>query len=213
MFNPRVPKQVVFVYGGYERGLPSSSLKTFDIRSCKWFSLELSGAQPRVHHATVAFNHRLYIHGGSDGLDVLSSVIMFDLVTSHFRNRKPMSEPRCYHSAVRYRNFIVVMGGNNGKERLRSCELYDPAKKHWRPIAQMSSARSDASAAVLNDKIYIAGGVETFGLSSVEVYSFETQSWTVVSFMNLPRRGLTLLTSGEALYAIGGCTDVNEYSW
>ena len=35
MFNPRVPRHVVFVYGGYENGLPSSTLKVLDIRSSR----------------------------------------------------------------------------------------------------------------------------------------------------------------------------------
>lgn len=137
----------------------------------------------------------------------------FNPATGRFRDCPPMAEPRAYLCSVRYRHFIVAIGGNNGTERLRSCELYDSTKKSWHRLPPMNAARSDASAAVLNDKIYVAGGLENFALSSVEFFSFETRSWTIVSFLNIPRRGHVLLAHGNALFAIGGSTGVDEYTW
>lgn len=204
---------MVMIYGGYEHGIPSSTIKTFDIRAGMWFKMQLSDKYPRVYHATAVFGHKVYIIGGSDGIQIFNSVIRFDPIHYKFETCKSMNELRCYHCAVRYGNYLVVMGGNNGKERLRTCEMYDPHRNTWRYIEPMNSARCDASATVFNGKIYIAGGIEAFGISSVEVYSFVSRSWTVVSFMNLPRRSFHLVTYMGNMYAIGGCTDTNDYTW
>lgn len=135
-----------------------------------------------------------------------------DLVSGQVKQMQPMNERRCFHAAVLFGRYMIVCGGINGTERLRSCELYDPVLNRWRFIAPMNTIRSDASAAVLANKIYIAGGIDVFMLSSVEYYSFLTNHWTTISFMHFPRRSFILLPYNGHLYAIGGCSEVYEFN-
>lgn len=155
---------------------------------------------------------KVYIIGGSDGIRYLNTIICIDLVSGEVKQLQPMNERRCFHAAISFGRYLIVCGGNNGTERLRSCELYDPVLNRWRFIASMNTIRSDASAAVLGNKIYIAGGIDVFMLSSVEFYSFPANHWTTISFMHFPRRSFTLLSYNEHLYAIGGCSDVYEFN-
>lgn len=53
-FRPRIPYQLLFLYGGYEDGYPSSTIKTFDIRARQWFQFRpLDDDYPRVYHKLV----------------------------------------------------------------------------------------------------------------------------------------------------------------
>ena len=244
LFNPRVPRTVALIYGGFEGGLPSSTLKTFDIRAGRCFSLDLPGAPPRVHHATVALQgrggqqqHRLLVVGGTDGLEVLNTVLSLNLATGRFSACPSMTERRSHLAAVvvtvgtgkghhhhtgGQTTLVIAMGGcNNTSGSMRSCEAYDSRTKVWRQLPPMHTARKEAAAAVHANKVYITGGVDSFCNSSVEVLTMTSTSpsgtisyaWTVVSFMCVPRRGHALLSSGGCLYAVGGCTDVTEYTW
>lgn len=216
VFNPRVPQTIALIYGGFEGGLPSSTLKIFDPRSSRFFSLTLPDAPVRVHHAMVALKGKVFLIGGSDGFEVLSSMLTFNLASARFSECAPMSEPRNAPCAVvlpRTQSIMVMGGSNSLGVSLRSCEVYDSQRNLWRPLPAMNSARKEASAAVLGDKVYIAGGVDSFCSPSVEVYSLTANYWTVVSFMNVPRRGHALLSTGSALFAIGGCSDTYEFTW
>lgn len=216
VFNPRVPRTIAFIYGGFEDGLPSAALKTFDPRSGRCFSITLPDAPVRVHHATVALGRKLFFIGGSDGFELLTSLTCLNLITARFRELAPMAEPRSAPSAVvlcRSQSIMVMGGSNSTGGSLRSCELYDSQRNAWHPLPPMNSARREAASAVFGDKVYIAGGVDSFCSASVEVYSITGNYWTVVSFMNVPRRGHALLSTGNALFAIGGCSDTYEYTW
>lgn len=54
-FRPRIPHQLLLLYGGYEDGYPSTTIKTFDIRSRQWFRFYFNKNDhyPRVHHQLV----------------------------------------------------------------------------------------------------------------------------------------------------------------
>src|SRR5205823_954561 len=67
---------------------------------------------------------------------------------------------------------IYLIGGDDGSNVLASVEEYDPKANHWRtddhgrPVSLPSgllSARSGAVAAVVNDQIYVVGGLTATG--------------------------------------------------
>uniref|UniRef100_A0A6P6XKE4 Kelch-like protein 10 n=1 Tax=Dermatophagoides pteronyssinus TaxID=6956 RepID=A0A6P6XKE4_DERPT len=214
-FRPRIPHQLLLLYGGYEDGYPSTTIKTFDIRSRQWFRFYFNKNDhyPRVHHQLVNLENKVYILGGSDGLNCLNTVICWNLTDGSRTIMAPMLESRSFHCALRYSHrFIIVCGGYNGQDRLRSVELYDSRFNCWRYLPPMQSIRSDASATIFNDCIYIAGGIDIFPLNSMEYYSFETNQWTIISFMHIQRRSFSLIPYNGLLYAIGGCTEIYEYN-
>lgn len=50
LFNPRIPAQILMLYGGYEDGFPSNAIHTFDIRACKWFRFQMNENFSRIYH-------------------------------------------------------------------------------------------------------------------------------------------------------------------
>lgn len=211
VFNPRIPHQFVIVYGGYEDGFATNTLKTFDPRARTWSTIGLAESFNRVYHKTVAIGNKLYIIGGSDGIHIFKTLIQLNLNKFKFTLKKSMTQVRCYPAAVVYGNCIFVMGGQNGVARLRTCEMYNSVENEWTVLPSMHYVRSDASAVVYKDKIYVAGGIDVYATSSVEVFSMATRSWQVISFMKIPRRSFCLQAYEGKLYAIGGFVDMHDF--
>lgn len=109
---------------------------------------------------------------------------------------------------------IYAIGGSNGSSpNLTTVEAYNPVTDSWMTtaqIAQMPMARSAAAAAVLNGLLYVVGGTNSTGvLSNTDSYNPSTNAWNqnqpnLNSAMPTARAGLSLVTIGDTLYAIGG---------
>ena len=83
----------------------------------------------------------------------------------------------------------------------------------WRIITNVVKQkwRSKPGVAAHNSKIYVTGGWdfdsddgECVKMSSVECYDPDTNTWSQVSNMNIPRAGHSLISLHGRMYAIGG---------
>ncbi|RWS16981.1 kelch-like protein 10 [Dinothrombium tinctorium] len=203
--KPRIPNEVVFAIGGWLEGVPTTLVETYDIRTNKWFQAKTSHHFPRAYHGTQILHGIIYIIGGTNGSDILSTVHCYDPVMDKWYQRANMYEQRCYVSTAILNHEIYAMGGHNGVQRVRTVEKYDHKTNQWRKVEEMNLARSDASAAVYQDKIYIAGGLNDQIIeNSVEMYNSEDSTWTFIQPMNSPRTSLLLLSYTDCLYALGG---------
>lgn len=54
-----------------------------------------------------------------------------------------------------------ALGGYDGTTMVPSVEIYDPRLGTWMPGEPMNYGRGHSAAAVLNESIYVIGGVET----------------------------------------------------
>ena len=62
-----------------------------------------------------------------------------------------------------------------------------------------------------NKEIFICGGYNGESLNSVQKYSIKTDTWELVSPMNISRYGIAVVALGKYLYAIGkGRNGLNE---
>ncbi|KDR07880.1 Kelch-like protein diablo [Zootermopsis nevadensis] len=96
------------------------------------------------------------------------------------------------------------MGGRHYRLVYRSVERYDCKSNQWSFISPMNTQRASAAAAVLNDKIYVAGGIDdTDFLNTVEVYDPDTDRWTFVAPMLSERRWFACVPFHGYLYALG----------
>ncbi|KAL8542384.1 hypothetical protein ACS0TY_003305 [Phlomoides rotata] len=64
-------------------------------------------------------------------------------------------------SIVTMNEKIYTLGGFDGTTMVPSVEVYDPRLGTWMPGEPMNYAREYSVAAVLNESIYVIGGVET----------------------------------------------------
>lgn len=77
----------------------------------------------------------------------------------------------------------------------------------------MCMERVNSSAIVLNGRFYVAGGRDSNDrvTSAVESYNPESNSWTLLAPMNIPRAGFALIESNGFLYAFGRANDAEKY--
>ena len=118
-------------------------------------------------------------------------------------------------------------GPEGGNGPLATTWLYSPQLNTWKKAGNLHVARTGATAVVLTDgRVLIAGGSvalatpiqlpdgssDFFGFStSAEIFDPQTNSWSLVGSMHVPRGGMALLAlpHGMAL-AAGGCAFANQ---
>lgn len=100
-----------------------------------------------------------------------------------------------------------VVGGGN----VTAAEVFDPATGEWTTLAPMPNAQGGIAAAVLDGRLHVFGG-EFFGPDGGGVYPEswaydpESNSWSAIAEMPVPRHGLGAVAVGDGIYVIAGAT-------
>lgn len=203
--RPRIPSQILFAIGGWQEGIPTTLIETYDVRTNKWFESKMSHQHPRAYHGMEIIDGIIYLVGGTNGNEILNSLHCYDPVTGRWFQRANMYEQRCYVSTAVLDDKLIAMGGHNGTQRVRTVEMYDPSINQWNKLPEMNLARSDACATVFQGKLYIAGGLNDQIIeNSVEMYDPTQKVWTFLQPMSSPRTSLALVAYHNSLYALGG---------
>ena len=86
------------------------------------------------------------------------------------------------------------------------CHRFDVAKNEWSQITGLHTPRTDFATVVVNNVIYVVGGVDKQGhtLSSMEYYNDVEDRWHYTSPMNEPRMGLSAAGHRGHVFAAGG---------
>lgn len=103
---------------------------------------------------------------------------------------------------------VYVVGGSNGSVSYADVNVYDAVSGTWSAVARMPEALNGASAAFVGDTLYVAGGWNSSGSASKNVYAYDPASDTWTRVADLP---VALSAAGTAvlqgkLYLVGGCT-------
>jgi N-acetylneuraminic acid mutarotase len=173
-----------------------------------------------VEGSAVAIGPVIYIAGGSAPGN-LHRVLAFDTRTDRWSEPTALPTGLNHAQATAYRGDIYLAGGYlDGLDATADFWRYDPRTREWTQLSPMSLARGAAAAGVIGDKLYVAGGApQTFGLSdppspfkSLEIYDFETESWTSGPDAPLAVHHVNAAPLGGKLYLAGGRVDVEESS-
>ncbi|XP_070377870.1 kelch-like protein 10 [Dermacentor albipictus] len=212
MWTPRVPKDILFVFGGWVQGAVNH-MYTYNCRANKWRAMGNQYAAPRAYHGVAVIDQCIYFVGGFNGRECYHSVICFDVSLARWSSKSNMSSPRCYVSVAVLQGYIYAMGGFDGRTRFRTVERYDIKKNQWYPVADMNDNRSDAAAAVARGRIYIVGGFTGMAmLDTVECYDPSTNVWTRVLTMGSPRSGHKAVVHKDMIYVMGGTSGLVRLS-
>ncbi|KAH8029114.1 hypothetical protein HPB51_022698 [Rhipicephalus microplus] len=219
--RPRIPKDILFVFGGWTSGA-TNSMHTFNSRAQKWRVMGSQYTPPRAYHGAAVIDSRIYIVGGFNGRECYHSVVCFDVPLARWSAKANMEYARCYVSVAVLQasaehkpqgGNIYAMGGFDGRSRTKTVERYDIKANQWSLVADMVEVRSDASAASAHGRIYIAGGFTGAAvLDSVESYDPSTNAWTRIVTMSSPRSGAKVVAHEDMLYIIGGYNGVTRLS-
>ena len=157
---------------------------------------------------------KIYAIGGYNGSSVAVNE-MYDPGTDTWTFKELMPTPRSNFAIAVYRNKIYCIGGITqiriGSEVSTGVtEVYDPVADTWETKMSMPSARWALKANVVNDKIYLIGGIG--GMELNEVYDPETDSWTKKRSPPTPICSYASVVIDGKIYLIGGDIGFSQYS-
>ena len=91
------------------------------------------------------------------------------------------------------------------------------AGQDWEAITQLPTKRWEFSTTVVDDKVYIIGGslfennAGPFGLSTVEIYDTQTNTWQRGADMPTPRTNAKAAVVNGAIYVFGGYNSKDNF--
>ena len=92
---------------------------------------------------------------------------------------------------------------------------FNPSNESVEEVAPLNEARHNAFGAAMNDKIYVAGGIQMIEqrcrlLNTCEVYDPSTNEWHLMADLCVPRHSASMACFKGALYVIGGLKNTNN---
>jgi len=176
-------------------------------------NLQSSPLTPRRAFTAELLNNRIYTIGGWNGQATQLNVVeTLDPQTLQVQSAPTLNIARSQHASVVADNSIWVIGGWSAERGLVSAvQVFSPQTNSWHIATHLPTPRREPAAALLGRRIVVAGGFNGIndgdieGYSDiVEAYDLDTQQWQRLARLHSPRRGLTMVTFENKLYAIGG---------
>jgi N-acetylneuraminic acid mutarotase len=153
----------------------------------------------RQELATAAFNGKIYVLAGYDiNLNSTALVEVYDPATDNWSTIHPLPSATNHNAAA-------VAGGRLYSINGSIVHYYDPASDSWIQVAHCISAHNGTPAVgIIDDKIYIAGGVGAGTTGFTEVYDPATNVWTMLAPMHVPRNHCAGGVISGKFYVAGG---------
>ena len=153
----------------------------------------------RQELATAVLNGKIYVLGGYDADGVsTSTVFVYNPNTNTWSFAHPLPAPNNHNNAAVAAGKLYSFGGLSS-----ATYLYDPVADSWAQVASLNFTRSNTAAVgVINDKIYVAGGLAAG--NAVEVFDPTTNNWTVLAPMSVSRNHCGGGVINGKFYVVGG---------
>ncbi|WP_152206339.1 malectin domain-containing carbohydrate-binding protein [Marinobacter changyiensis] len=176
------------------------------------------------HYQSVEVGGRIYVVGGlvggfpsEQGAAEIYSYHPDNPSSWHKEALVPEDRRRGSTAAVNYKGKIYIVGGNTQGHNagwVPWFDVYDPNEKTWASLTDAPHARDHHRAEIINNKLYVVGGRRSsvdLGNAigdtekNIDVYDFETASWSVLgSELPTPRGGIALMKHGSELIIAAG---------
>ncbi|XP_077294182.1 kelch-like protein 7 [Arctopsyche grandis] len=207
----RRKKGKIALVGGWNIST-ANTIDTFDVLNKSWTLSKDIGIN-KTHFASVVMGDWMVIIGGLNSLkQSVTSVEYIDLKNGQKHPLKPLNEVRWLFPAVTLRcdssTDIYAIGGSDN-DILYSVERWNSKTGDWQIIAPLLLAVYHHSASVVNDKIYVTGGLtrqnaKQMSSNKVQMYSVETNSWTYRAQMIQGREDHSSVEFKGLLFVAGG---------
>ena len=166
----------------------------------------------RERFGMCSFADCIFVAGGEQN-EVINKCEVYSLENSEWHEVASMNTKRCKFSLVYFQERVWAIGGIDGVKQFSTdtIETYDLSKNSWTMSdVKLLQKRNGHSAAVYRNKIFVVGG-EHYGIFySVEVYSSETNQFSFVTSMKIPRAFHRCCIVNSSLYVIGGYVDLKK---
>ncbi len=156
----------IYTFGGLA-GLGNSDrgLKTTDVYDPKTDTWTESATMPQAvwGHSADVVDGKIYVIGGSYGIDAMQILQVYDPQTDTWANGTPMPIRTRGHATSVVCGKIYAIGGwlNSGQRPYSNVWMYDTSTDIWTETVPLPDVRAGFSASVVNGKIYAIGGTRT----------------------------------------------------
>ena len=208
--------KVMYAIGGTDGTSDLTTVEAYDPAANTWTTLpELTEARS---DGGVAFaDGRLVAVGGESDGQVLRGVAALDLATRTWSDLPDMDTPRHGMAVAAVGKTVYAIGGATGvgdSEVTSSAEALKLAARKpqpaspWRSLPDAPTARLMMASTVLDDQIWIAGGMSHgTTLDTVQSYDPQTGTWQTQPSLPIPLHHATAATYRGEVVVIGGAED------
>lgn len=209
----------------YLLGGGSQSLEVFDPTENCWAKLQNA---PRAFNqcATTAIGDSIYVMGGYYYNDefktetLSNEFYLYDIHNDNWEKLADMPTERAHLSAEVVGDKIYLLGGMVYGDKVYNfsdlIEVYDITTKIWDTASSLSIPKHSFATEVVDEKIYILGGVayqeNSDVVRTVEVYNSITNSVGIVSTIPFKSSYYKSCIDGDKMYIMGSFQNFYEYS-
>lgn len=208
--------KLVYTVGGTTGDSDQVNVEAYDPVAKTWTTLPAL-PQARSDLGVAITDGRLVAVGGVSGGQVLKSVSVFDLMSKTWSALPDMSTSRHGMAVAAVEKSVYAIGGSStigNSEPTATAEVLKlPARKiqpvaQWRSLPDAPTARLMMAWAVLNNKIWIMGGLHNgTPLQTVESFDPKTGAWETGPPLPIPLHHAAAATFRGEVVVLGGATD------
>jgi N-acetylneuraminic acid mutarotase len=201
--------QVVLMGGWIPQGsnlTATSSNRVLALRGERWRELPRM-REPRVAGAAAAVGDRIVVVGGQANDRLVPGTEVFD--GERWKPAADIPTPREHLAAATDGRFVYAVGGRNldAAKNSTAFERYDPETDSWAKLPDMPKPMGGLGAAHVDGQIVATGGETATGvLADTLVYNIASRRWRSAAPLSTPRHGMSVLASGNTVYALDGAT-------
>jgi serine/threonine-protein kinase PknK len=208
--------KLAYAVGGTNGNADLATVEAYDPAANTWTSLPAL-PEARSDLGVTITDGRLVAVGGISSGQVLKSVSVFDLMAKSWAGLPDMATARHGMAVDAVEKSVYAIGGStavgDGQVVSTAEVLKLPARKiqpasQWRTLPDAPTARLMMAWAVLNDKIWIMGGLRNgVALTTVESYDPRTGAWEAGPALPIPLHHAAAATYRGEVVVLGGATD------
>ncbi len=209
--------KLMYTVGGTSGDSDLTMVEAYDPVAKTWTSLApLPTARSDLGVAIA--DGRLVVVGGISGGQVLKSVSVFDLMAKSWTGLPDMATARHGMAVAAVEKSVYAIGGSTSPDDGQAVSTAEvlklPARRmqpasQWRSLPNAPTARLMMAWTVLNDKIWIIGGLRSGAepLDLVESYDPKTGAWDTGPPLPVPLHHAAAATYRGEVVVLGGATD------
>ncbi|MEC1537615.1 DUF1668 domain-containing protein [Bacillus sonorensis] len=191
----------------------SKSVLVYDTQSDAWetetdIPINIADNERPTFSTATVVDKKIYVMGGS--YDLASANYCYDTESKTWSKKKDLPQPTSGATLQTINGKIYLIGGGdtinpNQKKIYNTIYEYDPKGDTWLKKHDLISGRQYSTSTVLDGKIYIMGGRNGGGGSSiVQVYDPKDDSISQMKSFYKSRAAAGAATIGKSIYVIGG---------
>jgi N-acetylneuraminic acid mutarotase len=209
----------IYVFGGYT-GMTSAtaSVEIYDIENNEW-TVAKNMDQAKGSIVSGMINNKIYVIGGwariNNQWQSVNTNLEYDYETDNYVEKQSTPVNIGFGAICVYNDSIYAFGGFTDFDgNTKKSWIYDPYTDTWDTIRCMNFQHGETTAQIIDDKIYVIGGVEGTPdnwkiTGKVEMYDPNSDSWEEKEEMPYPSIGISVIHN-EKILVFGGDTGVFE---